>query len=139
MRSLLLTLDDHDLVIDVYANIAVSGNPYSLAQDAGCAIRTFQGECWYDTSLGVPYWTEILGHFPPIGLVKARFAEAALTVPQVSTALVFVTSFKDRVFQGQVQITSVDGKVSTIGFQQISTANLPPGRSFSNSYGPAYF
>lgn len=104
-----------DLVLDSSANIALAGNPYSLAQDAASAIRTFSGECWYDTTQGVPYWSQILGHNPPLELIKAKFADAALTVPEVVSAQVFLIS-ANRTISGQVQITDSTGTVSAAGF-----------------------
>lgn len=105
-----------DLTLDASGNIALAGEPYSLAQDAASAIRTFLGECWYDTSLGVPYWTDILGHFPPLELMKAELVAAALTVPGIVEAKCFITSAVGRKFTGQVQITDVAGNITAAGF-----------------------
>ncbi len=90
--TLLLDRSAWDLVTDANGNIAVASNPYSLAQDAASAIRLFQGECWYDTSKGVPYFTQVLGKLPPLAFVKSQFAAAALTVPEVASATVYITS-----------------------------------------------
>lgn len=116
MKTLLLDIDTWDLVLDVSGNIAVATDPYALAQDAASAIKTFSGEVWYDTTLGVPFWTEILGHLPSLALVKAKFVSAALTVPGVVSAQVFVTSFVNRELRGQVQIVSVNGVKATAAF-----------------------
>ena len=53
--TLLLDLTNWDLVLDVNGNIAIARPPYALAQDAASAVKTFQGECYYDTTLGIPY------------------------------------------------------------------------------------
>ncbi|ENN86083.1 hypothetical protein RHSP_32120 [Rhizobium freirei PRF 81] len=116
MQTLLLDVVTWDLAVDTAGNIAVAGNPYSQAQDAASAIRTFEGEVYFDTTLGIPYFTEILGYSPPISLMKARFNAAALTVPGVTKSQSFITSWKDRVVSGQVQIMNDDGQVSATGF-----------------------
>jgi len=105
-----------DLVLDSSGNIAMASPPYALAQDAASAIRTFIGECWYDVTVGIPYWQQILGKFPPIALMKAQFVAAALTVPGVTAAQAFITGIVDRKVTGQVQVTDASGVVSFASF-----------------------
>jgi hypothetical protein len=116
MNTIYLDPTSWDLVLDISGNIAMATEPYSLAQDAASAIRTFAGECWYNTSLGVPYWTQILGQRVPLELLRAELIEAAETVPDVVSAQVFFTSFENREVQGQVQVTNSDGVVSAASF-----------------------
>jgi hypothetical protein len=113
--TLLLDLTTWDLVVDIYGNIAVAKSPYSQAQDAASAIKTFQGEVYFDTSLGVPY-SQIIGTLPPLALMKQQFADAALTVPGVETAVVYLSSLADRQISGQVQITNTVGTMSAAPF-----------------------
>lgn len=117
MKTLFLDPVLWDLVLDSGGNIAVAAEPYALAQDAASAIRTFLGECYYNTDLGVPYFASILGAFPvPISLIKSQMVDAALTVPGVTAAQVFLTSIKDRELTGQVQVTNVAGAVFAATF-----------------------
>jgi hypothetical protein len=117
MRTLLLDTEVWDFVIDVAGNWAVARNPYALAQDAASAIRLFQGELWYNTVPGVPYWSQILGFAPPVALMKAKFVEAALTVPEVKSAQAFISKIEGRVVTGQVQTTdSTTGQTSAVNF-----------------------
>lgn len=118
-RTLLLDTVAWDLVLDAGGNIAVAGEPYSLAQDAASAIRTFLGECYWDTTVGVPYST-ILGQAPSLALLKAQLVAAALTVPDVAAASVFVTAIVGRLVSGQVQVTSVTGQTSAANFSTIN-------------------
>jgi hypothetical protein len=110
--TLLLDQSQWDLVVNASGNIAVAAEPYALAQDAASAIRTFEGECFWDTSVGVPYLSQILGKVVPLSLLKQALIEAALTVPNVVSAQVFVSSVTDRTLQGQVQVASASGRVS---------------------------
>ena len=101
MKTLLLDQTTWDLVVDASGDIAVASDPYSIAQDAASAIRTFQGECYYDTTLGVPYWSQILGRSPPLSLLKAKLVAAALTVPDVA---VMVSTPDDQLVDAAVQL-----------------------------------
>jgi hypothetical protein len=116
MKTLLLDTVAWDPVLDVSGNIAVASDPYSMAQDAASAIRVFKGEIWYDTTQGVPYFQQILGKPPSISLMKAKFVQAALTVPGVTAATVFISSIENRQVTGQVQITTASGQTSTAAF-----------------------
>ena len=116
MQTLLLDTVNWDLASDIFGNIAVAGQPYSLAQDAASAIRLFQAELYYDTTKGVPYWSTVLGKAPPLPLMKAKFVSAALTVPGVVSAKCFIRSITNRSVRGQVQVTDVNGTVSAAGF-----------------------
>lgn len=116
MKTLLLDVVSWDLALDVFGNIAVASNPYALAQDAASAIRLFNGELWYGTTKGVPYWEQILGKSPPIALMRAKFIAAALTVPEVKSAKCYISSIENRVVTGQVQITSTTGQTAVSNF-----------------------
>jgi hypothetical protein len=116
MKTLLLDQTAWDLVLDVSGNIAVASDPYAMAQDAASAIRTFLGETWYDTRLGVPYFQSFMGRAPNVALMKAKFADVAVTVPGVVSAKVFITSISERQVTGQVQVTDSSGQTSTVAF-----------------------
>jgi hypothetical protein len=115
MDTLYLT-PNWDLTLDSSANIALAGRPYSSAQDAATAIRTFLGECYYNTLLGIPYFEQVLGHNPPLELIRAQMVTQALTVPDVATAQVFFSDITNRTLSGQVQVTSSAGVTTVAGF-----------------------
>lgn len=116
MRTLLLDTAAWDLVADAAGNVAVAADPYALAQDAASAVKVFQGEIYYDTAQGVPYYQQILGRFPPVSLMKAKFVAAAKTVPGVAAAACFISSVSGRTVRGQVQVTDRQGRTSVAGF-----------------------
>jgi hypothetical protein len=126
--TLLLDISTWDLVLDANGNIALASEPYSLAQDAASAIKTFLGECYWNTLVGIPWLTQILGQRPSAALVKAQLQAAALTVPDVASAQVFLASFNGRVLSGQVQVTSISGQSSAASFSVINPqgGNPPP-------------
>jgi hypothetical protein len=116
--TLYLLPDTWDLTADAFGNIALASEPYALAQDAASAIRTFEGECYYDTTQGLPYWQQILGKMPPLSLVRQKMVDAALSVPGVVSARVFFSGFDDgtRQLSGQVQVTNAAGELAGVGF-----------------------
>lgn len=106
MDTLLLDTVTWDLTLDADGNIAVASDPYSLAQDAASVIRTYLGEVYFDTTLGIPYLTQVFGLIPSLTLLKAQLEAAAETVPGVTKATVFLTSTAGRIVSGQVQVQS---------------------------------
>jgi hypothetical protein len=117
MKTLLLDLSQWDLLADAAGNIAVAEAPYALAQDVASAVRTFLGEVWYDTSLGVPYFQDILGKTPPVTVFQELIAKAAKTVPGVVTAECTISAFEGRKVTGQVVCAEANGRQFTVAFQ----------------------
>lgn len=113
-----LYLDPHawDLVADSNGNIAVAAAPYAYAQDAASECRCFATECYYDTSRGIPYLSQILGKSTPIEYTKAQLVAAALLVPDVVSAKAYLTSSSTRTLGGQIQITDNSGIVTAASF-----------------------
>lgn len=114
--TLLLDQNLWDLCLDANGNIALANPPYAVAQDVASAVRTFLGEVYYDTTLGVPWWQQVLGKFPPLSLVKQLIVDQALTVPGCNGPVVYISSFTDRVVKGQVQFTDPSGTTQVASF-----------------------
>ena len=116
MNTLLLTRDLWDLCLDANNNIAVASDPYSVAQDVASACRTFLGEVYYNTTLGVPYFQQILGKFPPLALLKAQLCAQAARVPGCTNPQCFIASVANRTVTGQIVFTDSNGKTQTVAF-----------------------
>jgi hypothetical protein len=126
MDTLLLSIPDTksggwDLTLDANNNIALASSVdstggYGLAQDAASEIKTFQGEVYYDTTLGLPWLVSFLGKVPPTQLLKSAMTNAALLVTGVVTATVYFISFINRKLTGQVQITDENGNTTAANF-----------------------
>jgi hypothetical protein len=126
MNTLLLDGATWDLLQDAAGNIAMASNPYSLAQDAASAIKTFEGEVYWDTNLGVPYMSQVLGLNPSASLLKSLFNDAAQTVPEVASAQTFLTAASERSVGGQVQVKQqATGAVSAVPFTVINPQGGP--------------
>ena len=114
--SLLLDQSAWDLVLDINGNIALASTPYSIAQDVASATRTFLGESWYNTALGLPYWQDILGEMPPLSFIKQQVVEQAFTIPNVTSANATFQSFENRQLSGQIQVIDTDGAINNVAF-----------------------
>lgn len=102
LKTLLLDRTYNDLVLDANGNIALADEPYSIAQDCASAVRTFLGEAIYDTSLGIPYFDQVLGQWPPVSLIQSLIEQQALTVPDVVQAKCVITDFSNRTVTGTI-------------------------------------
>ncbi len=99
-----------DLYVDGNGNLAsLSDVQASTAQDVASAIRTYLGECWYDTTLGMPYLQSILGQRPTSAFLKTQIRNAALTVPGVTAVNVVSLQLVNRQLTGQVLVTTSTG------------------------------
>lgn len=114
MPGLLLDQDNWDLCVDANMSIAFAKSPYSTAQSVSSAIRTVLGECYYDQSLGVPYFGNIFGKNPPLTYLIAQMEAAALSVPGVVSAVCTIQSAENQVVSGQVVFTDSNGTTQTI-------------------------
>lgn len=101
--TLLLNRDTWDICLDATGNIAVASEPYAQEQDVASECRVFEGECYYDTTRGVPYFASILGKMQPVQILKEQLAKAAERVPGVANATVYLIGITDRKVRGQVQ------------------------------------
>lgn len=117
MKTLLLDVTGWDLLTDAANNIAVASEPYAFAQDVASALRTFLGEVWYDVTLGVPYFQEILGKTPPVTLFQEYMILAAETVPGVASAECTIEAFENRTVTGQVTFTTDNGQTGIVALQ----------------------
>lgn len=114
--TLLLDTGNWDLILDNASNIAMASPPYALAQDVASAVRTFLAECWYDVTIGIPYFEQILGLFPPVAFIRAQLIKAAMTVPGVVSARVLFISFSKRTITGQLQFIDETGAANNVQF-----------------------
>lgn len=117
MKSLLLDRTTWDLVLDANRNLAVCSEPYSVLQDVATAVRTWLGECWYDTSLGLPYDSGIFNGSSSVPLMRAQAEQAAMSVPGVSAAqCALIGPRADRSIGGMIAVTLTTGETQSVQF-----------------------
>jgi len=114
--TMLLDVPAWDLTTDAFGNIATTTPPYALEQDVASAVRLFLGELWWDTTQGVPYFQDVLGHLPPAALLNGYIAQAALTVSGVVQAQSTITEFSGRTIRGQVNFIDENGSQHNVSF-----------------------
>lgn len=108
--TLLLDRTPWDLCMDALGNIAMASAPYSMVQDVASAARLFLGELYYGPpTQGVPYFTDALGQPVPTPVLRQALADAALSVPGVDSADVFLTSISERGISGEIAIQTAAG------------------------------
>jgi hypothetical protein len=114
---MLLSLDLWDLVVDANGNWGIATDPYSVAQDVASICRVFQGEEYYNTTAGIPYFQNILAQLPSAGFMKAVYAAQASLVPGCANPVVFFSGLNEtRVLTGQIQFTDSNGVAQVAGF-----------------------
>lgn len=131
--TLCLELQDWDLCLDTSGNIALAKEPYAIAQDVASACKTFLGECWYDTTAGVPYLQQVLGQLPSLSVIKALLVNAASTVPGCGNPIVFITGFQNRQLVGQVQF------IDNLGQPAVASIALPVPAQLADNAGNLLF
>lgn len=107
--TLLLDIVAWDLCLDARGNWAVAAPPYAVIQSVASACKLFLGELYFDTSRGVPYFFDVLGVAYPLALLKSDLIAAAMSVPGVLSAKVFLDAIVGRKVTGQVQVETSDG------------------------------
>ncbi|QNT79296.1 hypothetical protein [Entomobacter blattae] len=111
MSDLLLDRSTWDLMADAYGNIATCAEPYAIAQAVANEVKLFLGEGWYDTTQGVPHFTDVLGVVPHMGLIRQRIEEAARNVPEVTQALAQIGLNREtRTLTGVILVTTTNGE-----------------------------
>ncbi|MBV1834963.1 hypothetical protein [Novacetimonas pomaceti] len=117
MTSLLLDRTTWDLSVTAGRDIAVASDPYAVAQDVACAVRTFAGECWYDTSGGIAYFNMVLGVGQSPALFRAQVEATARAVPGVADARCVLRSIgADRVLGGEIALGLTTGESTSVSF-----------------------
>lgn len=93
-----------DIGADSQNNIALVTNANAVAQNVATICRTFKGEAYYDTTIGIPYLSQVLGKSQQPTLLGSLLEDAALTVPDVKGAKVELTTGLDRVAHGSINL-----------------------------------
>lgn len=95
-----------DLAVNGFGDIALADSDASIAQDVAAAVQTFAGECWYDTTLGLPYLSSILGQRPATSFLKSKIEKAALTIQGVTGVTVAALALDGRRLTGTIYATT---------------------------------
>ena len=105
-----------DLMLDSSGNIFMISDGNAIAQDVASAISTFQGELYYDTTQGMPYFGQILGQAYNRVLLQSLLEKTAMTVPGVVQAQATITGFTNRQITGTVKVIDSTGAATGVTF-----------------------
>lgn len=100
--SLYLNPETWDLQLDNQGNIAYCKPPYATAQTVANAIKLFDGELYYNTNAGIPYFNDILGRPHSYSLYKHYIIDACKRVESVSNVELVINKFKNNILSGAV-------------------------------------
>ena len=105
-----------DLKLDGAGNMYPRTNGSAIAQDVASVVRLFLGELWFDTTKGIPYYEQVLGHEYGKALVEGLLNSAAKTVPGVVEAKTTIMQFTGRVVTGTIQVIDTVGESHRVHF-----------------------
>lgn len=111
-KSIPLKTDTWDIFLDSAGNLSLTDNDSSIAQDVASSVRTFEGECWYNTTLGMPYFQAIFGKSPPNSFVVASIKEQAFTVDAVNSVNVVNAGLQGRNFKGVIVVNAPQSPIT---------------------------
>lgn len=101
-----------DIYLDAAGNLSLMDNDSSIAQDVASAVRTFDGECWYNNTLGMPYFQSIFGKSPPNSFVVSNIETQAFTVTGVNSVNVVGVGLKDRNITGVIVLNAPNNPIT---------------------------
>ena len=108
-----------DLTLDSTGNLALLTGPNALAQDVACAISTFLGEMYYDTTQGIPWLSQVFGQQFSPSLVSSLIVAQVLQVPGVVSnpaPKVEGLTIANRKVSGTVNFTDSTGQSLGVAF-----------------------
>lgn len=114
MSTILLDISSWDAIADAKGNIAMATDPYAKAQDVASACKLFLSEAWFDTSRGIPWFDDVLGHVPARGLMQSLIEQAAITVPGVVAATCTIDEVANRQVTATVRFTDDAGRTNSV-------------------------
>lgn len=106
MKDLLLA-ENGDLAI-VNNDLAITNDKQSLAQKIKVALKTIEGEYFYNSSIGVPYFSEILGQNNAIDTIRAIMIDYISKIEGVKELTDFNLSLDSRTRVLNMKFTVTD-------------------------------
>lgn len=115
VKTIGLTSDKWDIALDGAGNLPVIKDKSATAQDVASACMTVLGEQIFDSSIGVPMFTDILGENPSNVYLQSIIERCAKTISSVDDALCVVTKRENRKENGYIYVTTKnDEKIEII-------------------------
>jgi len=116
MNTLAVGTETRDLELDLSGNMKVLTGPGAIAQDVASALKLFAGELWYDTTRGLPYYSQVLGKNFNRPLLQGLMDQAALSMPGVVKAQTTLQPPVNRELHGSVEVIDTTGVTLNVNF-----------------------
>ena len=110
--SIPLNTSSWDVYLDQNGDMFLGDEDSSIAQDVASAVRTFEGECWYNTELGMPYFQSIFGRSPPNSLVVSNITTQAFTIDGVNSVNVSGIGLQGRNLKGVITLNAPSSPIT---------------------------
>jgi hypothetical protein len=98
-----------DICLDSNGDIVVVSGTAAIVSELKSRLQTFAGECFLDTTLGVPWLEKILGHKPTVGELDAIFREVILGTPGMTSLTKLIVSQASRTLTVAFGATAATG------------------------------
>jgi hypothetical protein len=114
-KTLTLDRESWDLTLDGNGDLAIASGSYAVAQDVASSCLVFFGECYYDTTLGIPWKDNVLGKKPSPSYIAQKMQDEALKLPVVDRAIANVFFDKNtKQTRGTIRVTDTTGELSQV-------------------------
>lgn len=113
-RTLYLDPDTWDLELDDTGNIRVATESYAVAQNVASATRAFTNDMYFQLDRGVPHFETDISNPISTGVLTSRLNRCARAVDGVLTAETTITSFENRVIEGEIRLTTINNEIVTV-------------------------
>lgn len=111
-KSIPLNTSTWDIFLDAAGNLSLTDNDSSIAQDVASAVRTFKGECYFNNTLGMPYFESIFGKAPPNSFVTSNIKQQAFTISGVNSVNVVGIGLQGRTLKGVIVLNSPNSPIT---------------------------
>lgn len=109
--------ENWDIHLNGENNLSTTQDANAVAQDVASACKTHLGEVWFDTSLGIPWFTQILGKPVSAVFIQAQLEKQAKRLPYVSNArATVITDRATRSSRGLIAIVDANGQELAVIF-----------------------
>jgi len=115
MKNLYLDPNTYDLTLQNY-NLRVTQNMSEfLSQKIENTLKTIAGEFFANETIGVPYFTDILGKKRDLATVTSIFRNQVLSISEVSEIIEFTTDYEPvtREFSIDYSVKAIDDTTVT--------------------------
>lgn len=114
-KSFYLDTDTWDITLDGNGYMKTSQNPYSIAQDAACAVKVVRGECYFDNTLGLRYYDNLLGQPCSTGTISAALKAEVMKLSTISSAkATLIPDQSTRVTQVYLELVDTNNTTSLV-------------------------